>query len=110
MILERAVEAYLRVKNDLQRYAPTGPGSKWKNAALEVAAEIPRNNSAIPLRPKKKQSLEQVRSQAQGSVLRWLKMLLERGADNEAVALAFEHFYAATLSRLLVEHQEADSS
>ena len=113
VILERAVEAYLRVKGDHQRYTPTGPGSKWKNAALEVAREYPRAGSVqapTPKRQKKKQPTEQhIRSQAQGSVLRWLRMLVERGADLEAVDSEFNFFYTTTLNRLATEMQTPKS-
>jgi hypothetical protein len=106
VILEHVVEAYLRVKADPQRYATTGPGSKFKNAALEVAAEYSRENPPAP-KPKKKQTPDYVRSQAQGSVLRWLGMLIEQGQDYEAVASAFQHFYAVTLSRLISEDRKS---
>lgn len=59
VIFEYAMEAYERAQTDPDRYRPNGPGSVWKNAALEVAAEIPRGNS--PTKPKKQQTLEQMR-------------------------------------------------
>lgn len=109
VILEKIADAYFRVKNDPQRYSTTGPGSRYKNAAIEVAAEYPRDNSTISHKPKKEQSPDHARSQAQGSVLNWLKKLLERGYDYEEVDSAFNHFYTTTLHRLILEHQEASN-
>jgi hypothetical protein len=87
VILERAADAYFRVKKNPARYEPTGPGSKWKNAALEVADEILKNCVALTEANKrpKIQTLEQVRKTIIGYLRKFRDSRYEQGCDYEFV-------------------------
>jgi hypothetical protein len=107
VIYEYALDAYERVRADPMRYKPTGPGSKWKNAALEVAGEIPRHPSDAP-KPKGKPKIDKTRSEAFNKARAWLKALREAGVDDLRIARDFNNFHNEILSQFIIDGQEND--
>jgi hypothetical protein len=87
VILERAADAYCRVKKNSARYEPTGPGSKWKNAAIEVAEEMLKNRVALtePNKRPKMQTLEQMRKTIIGYVRKFKDCRYEQGCSYDFV-------------------------
>lgn len=87
VILEHAVEARLRVKSNPLLYTPSGPGSKWKNASLEVASEFRCRNStkAKPKKAKGTQTLEQMRNAIIGYFKKFRATRRTQGCDDNFI-------------------------
>ena len=114
VILEYAIKADERVKADPKFYGSTGPGSKWKNAALEVAAEIPRQQ--VTTKPKgtskasKKLSPIKERDKAFKAIVNWLKTMQEAGVDDFGIERHFQCLFADALSHVISRDEDQEAA
>lgn len=105
-ILEYALEAYYRAYLNPERYQSLGPGSRWKMAAIEVANEIPRNQT-MP-KPKRKQTAYQAERQTRGMLKRLGNLKLENGDDSKSVTDSIKHIVLGATGEIVARQGEAD--
>lgn len=107
VILEYALDAYNRARDDSTRYQNKGPGSRWQKAALEVVNEIKKASRVIPKsKPKRKRTPHDAWRQVQGSSCSWLKMLMEAGDNPETIANKLAVLCISVLSEVIGDVQE----